>query len=225
MFLVTSYKVISGEGGGYSDSLSGLIFFLLLGKFYQGKTYQALLFERDYKSYFPVAVTKISADKEESILLSEIEIGDELLIRNKELIPADCILEDGFAMIDYSFVTGESDPVKKIKGDFIYAGGRQTGGAITIKIDKEVEQSHLTKLWNEDESAKTQKANLSSIVDRIGEYFTLIIVLIAILGFSVWAYWGEIETAIFVFTAVLIVACPCALALSIPFTYGNIIFP
>jgi Cu+-exporting ATPase len=214
--------VVTGKSGGYSDSLSGLIFFLLLGKFYQGKTYQALSFERDYKSYFPVAVTKITEqNKEEILLLSEIQLGDRLMIRNKELIPADCILEDGLAMIDYSFVTGESNPVKKQKGDFIYAGGRQTGGAITIKVDKEVEQSHLTKLWNEDENEKNQKAKLSSLVDKISEYFTITVILIAALGFAYWAYQGVWETAIFVFTAVLIVACPCALALSIPFTFGN----
>jgi len=221
LFLVTSYQVITGTGGGYSDSLSGLIFFLLLGKFYQGRTYQALSFDRDYKSYFPVAVTKINGEKEESILLSEIGIGDVILIRNKELIPADCVLKDGLAMIDYSFVTGESAPVTKNIGDFIYAGGRQTGGAISIKVDKEVEQSHLTKLWNEDETAKTPKATLSTLVDRVSEYFTIIIILIATLGSAFWFYQGEIETAIFVFTAVLIVACPCALALSIPFTFGN----
>lgn len=221
LFLVTSYKVISGTGGGYSDSLSGLIFFLLLGKFYQGKTYRALSFERDYKSYFPVAVTKIDDQKEQSILLSEIMIGDCILIRNKELIPADCILQDGVAMIDYSFVTGEANPVKKIKGDFIYAGGRQTGGAITVKVEKEVEQSHLTKLWNEDESVKTQKATLATLVDKVSEYFTVIIVLIAALGSTYWFFQGQVETAVFVFTAVLIVACPCALALSIPFTFGN----
>ncbi len=221
LFLVTSYQVISRTGGGYSDSLTGLIFFLLLGKYYQGRTYQALSFDRDYKSYFPVAVTKVNGDKEESILLNEIKIGDKILIRNKELIPADCVLEDGLALIDYSFVTGESDPVTKNVGDFIYAGGRQTGGAITIKVDKEVEQSHLTKLWNEDESSKTAKATLSNIVDKVSEYFTISIVLIAISGLVFWFLQGQVETAIFVFTAVLIVACPCALALSIPFTFGN----
>jgi len=222
LFLVTTYDVFTGKSGGYSDSLSGLIFFLLLGKFYQGKTYQALSFERDYKSYFPVAVTKINEDNtEEILLLNEIQLGDRLMIRNKELIPADCILEEGLAMIDYSFVTGESNPVKKQKGDFIYAGGRQTGAAITIKVDKEVEQSHLTKLWNEDENEKNQKAKLSSLVDKISEYFTISVILIAVSGFSYWAYQGVWETAIFVFTAVLIVACPCALALSIPFTFGN----
>jgi Cu+-exporting ATPase len=221
LFSVTSYRVFTGTGGGYSDSLSGLIFFLLLGKFYQGKTYQALSFDRDYKSYFPVAVTKVRNGKEESILLSEIEIGDDILIRNKELIPADCVVKDGQALIDYSFVTGESNPITKNEGDFIYAGGRQTGGAITVTVEKEVEQSHLTKLWNEDETTKYKKRTLSSIVDKISEYFTVIVILIAILGMTYWFFQGDYETGIFVFTAVLIVACPCALALSIPFTFGN----
>lgn len=222
LFLVTSYKVLSGDGGGYSDSLTGLIFFLLLGKFYQGKTYRALSFDRDYKSYFPIAVTKVKPDgTEESILLNEIVISDKILIRSKELIPADCKLVDGLAMVDYSFVTGESNPIKKEVGDFIYAGGRQTGGAITVQIEKEVEQSHLTKLWNEDEDHKTQKATLSKLVDKVSKYFTITIVIIASIAAAYWLFKGQHETAIFVFTAVLIVACPCALALSIPFTFGN----
>lgn len=221
LFSVTTYHVFFIGSGGYSDSLSGLIFFLLLGKFYQNKTYQALSFERDYKSYFPVAVTKIEEGKEQSILLDEIKVGDILLIKNKELIPADCFLESGSALIDYSFVTGEAHPVRKEKGDFIYAGGRQTGGAITIKVDKEVEQSHLTKLWNEDESDKSSKAKWSSVVDTISEYFTISVVAIAVVASVFWLIKGEIETSVFVFTAVLIVACPCALALSIPFTFGN----
>ncbi len=159
LFIQTSYEVITGNGQGYSDSLSGLIFFLLIGKWYQSRTYQALSFDRDYKSYFPVAVTKINSEREENILLNEIKIGDEILIRNKELIPADAVLSAGMGIIDYSFVTGESTPVIKKEGEFIYAGGRQTGGVIRVKVEKEVEQSHLTKLWNQDEHKA--KINLS----------------------------------------------------------------
>jgi len=222
LFIVTSYEVFSNTGSGYSDSLSGLIFFLLVGKNIQNKTYQALSFERDYKSYFPVAVTKINdRHEEESILLNEIRVADKILIRSKELIPADSILAEGEGLIDYSFVTGESTPVLKKTGDFIYAGGRQTGGIITIKVDKEVEQSHLTKLWNQNEQGDDDPKMLKSITDRISKYFTFIVISIAIMGFISWLLMGELQTAIFVFTAVLIVACPCALALSLPFTFGN----
>lgn len=221
LFIVTGFEVLTGSGPGYSDSLSGFLFFLLLGKSYQSKTYQSLSFDRDYKSYFPVAVTKINNSIEESTLLKDIEVGDKLLIRSKELIPADSVLEEGTALIDYSFVTGESTPVKKEPGDSVYAGGIQTSGAITIKVDKEVKQSHLTQLWNQNEDKTTKTKSLTSIIDKISVYFTIAILLIAISGFSAWLYLGSFNTAILVLTSVLIVACPCALALSLPFTFGS----
>ncbi len=221
LFLVTSYEVFFTGGPGYSDSLSGLIFFLLVGKWYQGKTYEALSFDRNYRSYFPIAVTKINKQIEESILLEKIEVNDELIIRNKELVPADSELIEGEGQIDYSFVTGESNPVIKKSGDFIYAGGRQMGGIIKIRVKKEVNQSHLTKLWNQDKSYEKPSDSLKTLSDKISQYFTLIVIAIATGGFTYWMIRGEAHTAVFVFTAVLIVACPCALALSIPFTFGN----
>ena len=221
LFFVSGYEILFAGGQGYCDSLSGLVFFLLVGKWYQSKTYEALSFNRNYKSYFPIAVTKINKQIEESILLEDIDVDNELLIRNKELIPADSILIEGMGSIDYSFVTGESNPVLKKEGDFIYAGGRQMGGIIKIKVKKQVSQSHLTKLWNQDRTYEKPSDSLKSLSDKISKYFTIIIIAIASLGFTYWMIQGETHTAIFVFTAVLIVACPCALALSIPFTFGN----
>ncbi|MBK6284007.1 MAG: heavy metal translocating P-type ATPase metal-binding domain-containing protein [Draconibacterium sp.] len=221
LFLVTTYEIFHTGGSGYCDSLSGLIFFMLVGKWYQSHTYEALSFERNYKSYFPIAVTKINKQIEESILLENIVMDDELIIRNKELIPADSILIDGEGQIDYSFVTGESSPVVKKAEDFIYAGGRQMGGIIKIRVQKEVNQSHLTKLWNQDKSYEKPSDSLKTLSDKISQYFTVIIIAIAIAGFAFWFWNGETHTAIFVFTSVLIIACPCALALSIPFTFGN----
>ena len=107
LFLRSTAEIVLDIGTGFFDSLSGLIFFLLLGKFFQQKTYTFLSFERDYKSYFPIGITKISSDSSEaSIQVYDIEKGDRLLIRNEELIPVDCILIKGNARIDYSFVTG-----------------------------------------------------------------------------------------------------------------------
>lgn len=221
LFLVSAYEILLARGPGYCDSLSGLIFFLLVGKWYQGKTYEALSFERNYLSYFPIAVTRINKQVEESILLEDIDVDDELIIRNKELIPADSILLEGRGRIDYSFVTGEAEPVIKKEGDFIYAGGRQTGEIIKIRVQKRVSQSHLTELWNQDRSYDKPGDSIKSLSDTISKYFTITIISIATLGLLYWLFKGDTHTAIFVFTAVLIVACPCALALSIPFTFGN----
>lgn len=222
LFVVTSFEVISGAGPGYSDSLSGFLFFLLIGRWYQGKTYQALSFDRDFKSYFPVAVTRVVDGQEESALLEELKAGDELLIRSKELIPTDATIKHGTGLIDYSFVTGESTPVRKEAGEFVYAGGRQTSGAINITVEKEVSQSHLTQLWNQNSDDKPSERSLKSIIDKISVYFTVVIILIALAGFGYWFALGhDFKTAILVLTSVLIVACPCALALSMPFTFGS----
>ena len=222
LFSVTCFEVLTSVGPGYSDTLAGFLFFLLIGKWYQSKTYQSLSFDRDYKSYFPVAVTKIENGVHYTTLLEEIVVGDILLIRSKELIPADGLLTEGTALIDYSFVTGESVPIKKIPGDFVYAGGIQINGAIRIQVEREVKQSHLTQLWNQNEHKQSSNKSLSGIVDSVSFYFTVIIIAIAILGFAGWLVIGNFRTAILVLTSVLIVACPCALAMSLPFTLGTV---
>lgn len=220
IFLQSAYEIISGSGTGYMDSLCGLVFFLLIGKWYQNKTYQALTFDRDYKSYFPIAVTSIVDGREDYVLLENIKVGDKLIIHNQELIPADCKLSKGEANINYSFVTGESKPVTKKIGEELYAGGKQVGSTIEVEIVKEVMQSKLTQLWNQDLHSNLKRKDMSARIDLISKYFTAIVLLVATLASIFW-WFNDASKIIFVFSSVLIVACPCALALSLPFTYGN----
>ncbi len=218
LFFRSSYEVITGIGYGYFDSLAGFVFFLLIGKYFQQSTYNFLSFDRDYKSFYPIAITRISNDKEENIILSDLKKGDRILIRNEEIIPADAILIKGEANIDNSFVTGESRLIEKKSGDKIFAGGKQIGGAIEVETIKEIDQSYLTKLWNN--KAFKKRDNFKIITDRISKKFTIAVILIAILTGVVW--WFIDSSRVFeIVTAVLIVACPCALALSAPFTFGN----
>ncbi len=123
-FFAGIYEVVFKNGSGYFDSLTGLIFFLLIGKWFQQKTYNFLSFDRDYKSYFPMAVTKLFMGEEKQIAIKELQKGDKIIIRNEEIIPSDSMLYKGKAHIDYSFVTGETELETKQIGDFIYAGGR-----------------------------------------------------------------------------------------------------
>ncbi|UZR94371.1 heavy metal translocating P-type ATPase [Chondrinema litorale] len=221
LFTRSAYEIITSTGAGYMDSLAGLVFFLLVGKWYQQKTYAALSFDRDYASYFPVSVTIVKAGNvHENILLKDLQPGDRALIRNQELIPADAILLKGNAQIDYSFVTGESDPVEKKSGDILYAGGRQSGQAIEIEIKKQVENSYLTKLWNQEIFKKEKETGLTVLADNVGKYFTFFIILLSI-GTGAFWYVYQPEMVAIIVTSVLIVACPCALALTIPFTFGN----
>jgi len=215
------YEVLSGSGGGYFDSMSGIVFFMLAGRVLQDKTYRQLSFERDYTSYFPIAVTRVKEQLHQPVTLPEIKLNDTLLIHNEELVPADGILTRGKALIDYSFVTGESVPVAKEMGEIVYAGGKQIGSNIEILVIKEVAQSYLTKLWNKDEQAP-DKSWENSFVHLLSRYFTVILFAIASLAAVYW-YFHDATRVWNVITAVLIVACPCALLLSNTFTNGNIL--
>ena len=221
-FWRSTYEVLSGAGAGYFDSMSGIVFFMLAGRVLQDKTYQQLSFDRDYTSYFPLAISVLKGNQELPTGLDGIRAGDTLLIHHKELIPVDGILSRGKALIDYSFVTGESIPIVKEVGEIVYAGGRQTGGSIELLAIREVSQSYLTSLWNREDSTDRQESKKGSFVHLISRYFTLIVLVIASLAGLYWHFHdpARIWNAV---TAVLIIACPCALLLSSSFTNGNIL--
>lgn len=222
LFLRSTAEIIFDLGSGFFDSLTGLVFFLLIGRYFQQKTYKFLSFERDYKSYFPIAITRIIGNKEENVQVYDIKKGDRLLIRNEELIPVDGILINGNAQIDYSFVTGESAVVFKDSGDKIFAGGKQTAGVIEMEALRSVEQSYLTQLWSNDVFKENKEDAFTNLTNKISKRFTVTILFIALIATGFWIY-KDPGKALNVFTAVLIIACPCALALSAPFTFGNML--
>lgn len=220
-FVRSVYEIVSGTGAGYMDSMSGIVFFMLLGRYFQNRTYDTLSFERDYRSYFPVSVILVKNEQQTVIPVSNIKVGDRICIRNNELIPADSILFKGDANIDYSFVTGESVAVQKVLGEVIYAGGKQIGTAIELEVIKEVSQSYLTQLWNND-TFKKKEDDSSSFIHTVSKYFTITLFALALGGFLFWAQ-NDLTRAMNALTSVLIVACPCALLLSSTFTNGNIL--
>jgi len=221
-FVRSAYEVLSGTGGGYFDSMTGIVFFMLAGRILQDKTYRQLSFERDYTSYFPVAVSVLENDKEITKTLPEIKAGDTLLIHHEELIPADGILSKGKAFIDYSFVTGESLPVVKETGEIVYAGGKQTEGNIEILVVKEVSQSYLTQLWNRDEFRRHDQAKSVSFVHLLSRFFTYIVFAVATATAIYWTM-HDVHRIWPAVTSIFIIACPCALLLSNTFTNGNIL--
>jgi P-type Cu+ transporter len=215
------YEILSGTGPGYLDSMSGIVFFMLIGRWFQNRTYDAFSFDRDYRSYFPLGVSLIEDGKEKNISVSSLKKGDLILVRNQEMIPADGILKDGAANIDYSFVSGENTPVDKRKGELIYAGGRQMGTAIQMEVVTPVSQSYITQLWNND-IFHNKKNKEQSFIHPWSRYFTYALFSIALLAAIYW--WVNDPNKIWpAVTAVLIVACPCSLLLSATFTYGNML--
>lgn len=220
IFIQSVWEVASGRGEGYFDSLAGLLFFLLCGKVFQRKTYDSLTFDRDYKAFFPLSTRRVAKSGEEWISLSQVEVGDRLLIRHGELVPADATLVSGQAMMDYSFVTGEAEPCEKAVGELLYAGGRQMGGEIAVRTVKRVSESYLTSLWNQQAFTKRTEESLDELTNAYSQRFTRIIIGIALGAAAFWAFKRP-ELSLKAFTSVLIVACPCALALAAPFTLGT----
>lgn len=221
LFSYSLYDIFALGNEGYMDTLGGLLFFLLIGKYYQQKTYDTISFDRDYKSYFPIAVTRVVRGIEEVIPLIKLHVGDIIKVRNEELIPADSILLEGDAYIDYSFVTGEQIPVAKGKGELVYAGGRQKGQPITLAVQKSPSQGYLTDLWNNESFEKEKTNSLESLANRISGKFTFTVLAIAVAALVFWVARGEVSLGVLAFTSVLIITCPCALAMSTPFTLGN----
>ena len=221
LFFRSVYEIATNYGPGYFDTLCGLLFFMLLGKIFQKRTYSALSYDRDYKSFYPIAVTKVDfGGQQQNILLSDIKVGDRILVRNQEIIPVDAVLINGEGNIDNSFITGESATITKNPGDKIFAGGKQIGSILELEVIKTVNQSYLTQLWNK-EAFRKEELGLDTLVNQISKYFTFIIIGITLLAGFYW-YQIDFEKMFQVVSAILIVACPCALALSTPFTMGHI---
>jgi len=216
------YEVFSGTGTGYFDSMSGIVFFMLVGRWLQDRTYQAISFDRDFKSFFPIAVNVVSDGQIIPTTVDKLQVDDIIQVYSKEIVPADAILSKGRAEIDYSFVSGESLPVTVQPGEIVYAGGRQLGGMLEMIVVKGVSQSYLTNLWNK-EVFRNEKPADNTVIDTISTYFTYIVFAIGLIAGTYWYLQGETRLMWNAITTILIVACPCALLLASNFTNGNIL--
>ncbi|HTH57210.1 MAG TPA: heavy metal translocating P-type ATPase metal-binding domain-containing protein [Cyclobacteriaceae bacterium] len=220
LFLRSSYDIVTTTGPGYLDSFTGLVFFLLIGRWFQSKTYETLAFDRDFKSYFPLAVQRLAYDQWVPTLIYDLKPNDSIQIRNMEIVPTDGTLINEEAFFDYSFVTGESRPALVKQGEKVYAGGRLIGQPVKLVVEKPTSQSHLTSLWNNPVFGKVNASKYKKIIDQSARVFTWIVLGIALLTAIYWQFTQPAQMWL-VLTSVLMVACPCALALAAPFTYGS----
>jgi Cu+-exporting ATPase len=218
------YEIFTNTGSGYLDSMSGIVFFMLVGRLVQDQAYKSISFNRDYKSYFPIAVNVVTDSGTEAMPLQDLKEKDVVELHNDEIIPADGVVLKGNANIDYGFVTGESEPVKIGKGNIVYAGGKQKGDNLTIQLIKPVAGSYLTSLWNHYSFSKNKQEenNNKSIIHVLSKYFTIILFVLAGITAAFWALNNPAKLLPSV-SAMLIVACPCALLLSANYTNGNLL--
>ncbi|HEX5111592.1 MAG TPA: heavy metal translocating P-type ATPase metal-binding domain-containing protein, partial [Saprospiraceae bacterium] len=216
------YEILSGTGAGYLDSMSGIVFFMLLGRWLQDLTYRSISFDRDFKSFFPIAVQVKRGDTIEHLPIEALKVNDIIQVHHGELVPVDAMLSKGEGQIDYSFVTGESIPVPIEKGAMVYAGGKQTEGRIELLVVKEASQSYLTQLWNREDKLQYKNQH-HPFIDALSRSFTYLVFAIGFAAAMYWWFQGKPDLMWNALTTILIVACPCALLLSANFTTGNIL--
>ncbi|MBL7765991.1 MAG: heavy metal translocating P-type ATPase metal-binding domain-containing protein [Chitinophagaceae bacterium] len=221
-FGVSIWQIVINNRMGYLDSMSGIVFFMLLGRFFQNRSYNYLSFRRSVSSYLPIAVNQWLDGKEHNRPLTDIQIGDEILIRQQEIVPTDAVLMGDEAWFDYSFVTGESNWVKKHPNELIYAGAILKSGMVHLTVAKHPSQSYITQLWNSQRNTK-YKSNTLLTTEKINLYFSATVFLLGLFACGYWMMQGQVQTGFIALITVWIVACPCALLLSSTFTYGNML--
>ncbi len=224
------WDIFSASGEGYLDSLAGLVFLLLVGRWFQDRVHGFLSFRRDYRSFFPASVLKETAAGRTPVLPDDLEPGDTVLIRPGEVVPADGDLLEP-ARVDYHFLTGESEPLELAAGQRLYGGGRILERPARLRVAKRLATSYLASLWErgalrertggEARSAgEDARPRLAQVTDRLSRWFTPLVILLAFGAAAAW--WGAgPAVALEILTAVLIVACPCGLALAAPFALGH----
>lgn len=223
MFGRSIAEIATGTSAGYFDTFAGLIFFLLLGRYVQSRSYEWLNFERDNLLFLPLAVRVRKGDDEAITPVSALANGDILRLRNGEISPTRCKLLSETAQADYAFITGESLPVTLSRGDTFETGGKLIGRAAELEVLEPVNQASLNRIWESSaESAGNESAiPESNFAERVLPYFTGIVISIAVGSLLYWLP-SDTSRAWNAFSAVLVITCPCALAMAKPFSFFTV---
>ncbi len=210
-----------GRGEGYLDSFAGLVFFLLIGRLFQQQAFDWIGFDRTFRSFFPLSVLVEGPDGSgpASTSIDHLRPGHRIVLRPEEVVPVDSRLVEGQALVDYAFLTGEREPVLVEAGGLVRAGGRLTAAAARFDVLREVTQSELAALWTRGDAPAPRAHWLTDVSATFGGWFVVVAMVLAAAGFAFW--WPNGPKALDVATAVLIIACPCALTLSAPITLGT----
>ncbi|MGR3178555.1 MAG: heavy metal translocating P-type ATPase, partial [Candidatus Anammoxibacter sp.] len=202
----------------YFETGAMIITFILFGRYLEskarGKAGDAI---RELIELSPTKARVIKDGCEIETVLSEIVVGDEIVIRPGEKIPLDGLVMDGETTINESMLTGESMPVIKTKGDNVYAGTINQNGNIRIKAEKVESETLLAKIINRVEEAQMSKAPIQRIADKTAGIFVPIVIGIAAVTMLIWLVLGyPFGNAFTASISVLVIACPCALGLATP---------
>jgi len=202
----------------YYESAALILVFISLGKYLEavtkGKTSEAI---KKLIGLQPKEAAIIKDNEEIKIPISEVKIGDIILVKPGEKIPVDGIVIDGYSGVDEKAITGESIPVEKKKGDEVIGATINKTGVLKFKVTRVGKDTMLAQIIKIVEEAMGSKAPIQLLADKVSFYFVPSVIGLAILSFVIWLLLGQPLTfALTVFVTVLIIACPCALGLATP---------
>ncbi len=203
----------------YFESAAMLIAMISLGKYLEArskaKTTDAI---RHLIQLAPETATLLDGAGQRQVAVSEIRVGDRLLVRPGERIAVDGTIVEGESAVDESMLTGESMPVKKKAGDAIYGGTLNKNGALVMTAAHVGRDTMLARIIRLVQDAQGTKAPIASLADRISFYFVpTVIALASVVGIGWYVVGGaEFSWALRIFIAVLVIACPCAMGLATP---------
>jgi Cu+-exporting ATPase len=167
----------------------------------------------------PPKALKLVDGEPTEVELSEVRVGDRLLVRPGEKLPVDGSVVDGNSHVDESMLTGEPVPVKKKPGETVAAGTVNGNGTLTVKAEQVGEETTLSRIVNMVAQAQRSQAPIQNLADRVAAVFVPVVVSIAVLSFILWYFLGPEPRLVYALinaVSVLIIACPCALGLATP---------
>jgi Cu2+-exporting ATPase len=218
-FIASLWATVTGHGEVYFDSVTMFVFFLLSGRYLEMMARQkSVRGVEELARAIPAFAFKLPAYPSwegQQVVVADLAIGDYVLVKPGEVVPADGLLVEGDSMLNESLLTGESLPIAKMVGDVLTGGSVNTASPIVIKVNRVGEQTRMASIARLMERAATEKPKMVLMADRIAVRFVGALLLLAVVTALVWLKVDP-DRALLVFISVLVVSCPCALSLATP---------
>jgi Cu+-exporting ATPase len=217
-YFYSIYITVFEKGEAYFDSVAMIITFVLFGKFLEVLSRKNAADTLDVMSkHIPSEVTIIEGDSAREVNINEVKVGDIIRIRSGERCAIDGEVLSGEGSFDESNLTGESEPIFKHPRDLIISGTTSIDALLTYRATKDFAHSTLSHLVNLLENALSHKPNIEQLANRLSQHFSSTILFLAIATFWFWFFWPHsLDRSLMVGISVIIIACPCALALATP---------
>ena len=217
-YIYSLYVLFGGAGHSYFDSVAMIITFVLVGKYLEVLGKKSAVDTMDkIKSQIPLEATIIQDGGKKVVSLDEIKIDDIVEVKNGEKASVDGIVISGNSSFDESSISGESLPVSKKVGDKIYSGTINTSDVIRYKAVKDYANSTLNTIVELLEETLNSKPNIENQANELSKHFSLTILTVALISFFGWYFYeGDFESSLIITISVIVIACPCALALATP---------